>query len=107
VGLRRHDIVYADDCALYFYADRLPATRWSHFDPDLQNRADIQAQMISELEVAKPPYIVLDSEFNNNDEPNDSTKSSGVVLLDNYIQKNYRQSQTFGNLSIWQRTPPA
>jgi hypothetical protein len=107
VGLRRHDIVFADDCALYFYADRLPATRWSHFDPDLQNRADIQAQMISELEVAKPPYIVLDSEFNNNDEPNDSTKSSGVVLLDNYIQKNYRQSQTFGNLSIWQRIPPA
>jgi hypothetical protein len=108
VGLRKHDRIMGNDIALYFFADRLPATRWAHFDPDLQTRADIQQQIISELTLAKPPYIILDSEDEGSyNEPNDSSKSSGVFLLDNYIQENYRLIQTFDNLFIWQRIPSA
>ena len=103
VGLAKHDKVFANDNVLYFTAARLPATHWSHFDPDLQNRSDIQEQMIRDLELAKPPYIVLDSEFDQLHEPNDSALSSGVKLLDDYIGNNYRHVQTFGSLSIWQR----
>jgi hypothetical protein len=102
-GLSHHDRVVANDNLIYFATQRLPATHWSHFDPDLQNRYDIQTQMVSELEEKAPPYIVLDSEFELSREPNDSAKSSGVTLLDDYIHNKYQPSETFGTMSIWQR----
>jgi hypothetical protein len=104
-GLSHHDRVVANDNLIYFATQRLPATHWSHFDPDLQNRYDIQTQMVSELEEKAPPYIVLDSEFELSREPNDSAKSSGVTLLDDYIYNKYQPSETFGSMSIWQRRP--
>jgi len=105
VGLTHHDRVFANDNLIYFASHRLPATRWSHFDPDLQNRYDIQAQIVQELKVNSPPYVVLDSEFDRVHEPNDSSRSSGVTLLDEYLHKNYQYTQTFGQMSIWQRIP--
>ena len=50
-----------------------------------------------------PPYIVLDSEFDHYREPNESSRSSGVTLLDDYIHKAYQPTQSFGSMSIWQR----
>jgi hypothetical protein len=105
VGLDRHDKVYANDNIIYFASQRLPVTKWSEFDADLQNRADIQTEMIRELEGKMPPYIVRDSEFDTMNEPNDSSKSSGVTLLDYYIQSHYKPVETFGVMSVWQRLP--
>ena len=105
VGVTHHDKIFANDNLIYFASHRLPATRWSHFDPDLQSRYDIQAQIVQELEVNIPPYVVLDSEFDRTYEPNDSSRSSGVTLLDEYLHKNYQYTQTFGRMSIWQRIP--
>jgi hypothetical protein len=105
VGVTRHDKILANDNLIYFASQRLPATRWSHFDPDLQSRYDIQTQMIHELEVNTPPFIVLDSEFDLIHEPNDSSISTGVTLLDEYIRRNYQYRQSFGIMSIWQRMP--
>jgi hypothetical protein len=105
VGVTHHDRIFINDNLIYFASHRLPATRWSHFDPDLQNRYDIQVQIVQELEVNTPPYVVLDSEFDQVHEPNDSSRSSGVTLLDEYLHKNYQYTQTFGRMSIWQRIP--
>jgi len=102
VGVPRHDKIYANDNLIYFATQRLPATKWSHFDPDLQNSSGIQAQMVDELERNTPPYIVLDSEFERFHEPNDSSKSTGVTLLDDYIHSRYQPVATFGFLSVWQ-----
>jgi hypothetical protein len=102
VGLAKHDKIFANDNLIYFAAQRLPATRWSQFDPDLQNREDIQRQMVHELEVTTPPYVVLDSEFELLHEPNDSSISTGVTLLDEYLHGKYKHIETFGTLSIWQ-----
>jgi hypothetical protein len=106
VGVSHHDRIFANDNIIYFATQRIPATRWSHFDPDLQNRYDIQTQMVDELERNPPPYIVLDSEFESSREPNDSSKSSGVSLLDRYIHDKYQPSETFGTMSVWQRRSP-
>ncbi len=106
VGVSHHDRIFANDNIIYFATQRIPATRWSHFDPDLQNRYDIQMQMVDELERNAPPYIVLDSEFELSREPNDSSKSSGVTLLDRYIHDKYQPSETFGTMSVWQRRSP-
>lgn len=106
VGVSRHDKIFANDNLTYFATGRIPATRWHHFDPDLQSRADIQSEMIREIDSASVPYILLDSEFDSAHEPNDSDKSSGVTLLDDYIRKKYRQVEWFGTMSVWQRNPP-
>jgi hypothetical protein len=102
-GLKHHDRVYANDNLIYFATQRLPVTRWSHFDPDLQNHDDIQRQMIQEMQRNPPPIILLDSEFDLMREPNGSARSSGVKLLDTYIEDHYQPSETFGAMSIWQR----
>jgi hypothetical protein len=105
VGTTKHDRIFANDNLTYFATQRMPATRWSHFDPNLQNSHDIQTQMIHELEVNAPPYIVLDSEFDSMREPNDSAMSTGVTLLDEYLGRKYRRAETFGEMSVWQRVP--
>jgi hypothetical protein len=105
-GLRKHDRAFANDNLFYFATQRLPATRWSHFDPDLQSRYEIQTQMVRELQQNAPPYIALDSEFDSVREPNDSSKSSGVTLLDDYIQQEYQPSETFGTMTVWRRRIP-
>jgi hypothetical protein len=101
IGLSRHDRIFYNDLLTYFVAGRLPATRWSHFDPDLQTRADIQRQMIKEIDPQAVRFIVLEPEFDRTIEPsNDSSKSSGVKLLDDYIRSNYHPIQMFGDLSL-------
>jgi hypothetical protein len=103
VGQTKHDRIFANDNLIYFATQRLPASKWSHFDPGLQNSSEIQTQMVHELEVNAPPYIVLDSEFDLTHEPNDSSKSTGVTLLDEYIHNKYQHVETFGEMSIFQR----
>jgi hypothetical protein len=58
-----NDKIFIDDMALYFLAGRQPATKWSQFDPDLQNSEAIQAEMLGELERTQPPLVVLDTEW--------------------------------------------
>jgi hypothetical protein len=74
-------------------------------DPHLQNRTDIQQQMISELQAKRPPYIVLTSEYEVFHESNDSSISSGVVLLDDFIRQQYKPIEQFGGLTILERDP--
>jgi hypothetical protein len=100
VGLPRHDRINIDDNLSYFAAQRLPATKWTHFDPFLQNSLPVQSEMVSDLAKNKPPYIVLDSEFDQDLEPNGSSVSTGVHVLDDYIQLHYVPIERFGELSI-------
>ena len=102
VGVTKHDRIFANDNIIYFATQRLPATKWSHFDPGLQNSYEVQAEMVRELQMNSPPYVVLDSEFEAVHEPNDSSRSTGVTLLDEYIRKAYRPARNFGDLSVWQ-----
>jgi hypothetical protein len=103
VGVTRQDIIFANDNYTYFATQRLPATRWSQFDPLVQNRPEVQSEMIAELEATAPPYIAVDSEFDGAREPNDSSKSSGVTLLDDYIHNKYQRVESFDEMSVWKR----
>lgn len=100
VGLPHHDRIFAGDNLTYFATQRMPAVKWSQLDPFLENRADIQQEMIGEIEQNKPPYVMLDSEFEKVVEPNGSSTSTGVHLLDDYIDANYKPVVKFGELSI-------
>jgi hypothetical protein len=107
VGAGRHDRIFINNMMLYFATQRLPVTHWAEFDTLLQNSASIQKQMIQELNTNPPPYIILDAAFDESHEPNESSKSTGVTLLDDYIHTHYRKVEAFDLQSIWQRIPIA
>jgi hypothetical protein len=103
VGIPQHDRIFMNDNLTYFATQRLPATKWSHFDPFLQNSVGTQQEMVAELDRNKPPYVVLDSEFDALHEPNGSSVHSGVHLLDDYIAHNYQWIKSFGKMRVLQR----
>jgi len=101
VGLNRHDKTFANPIGVYVAAGRLPATHWHQFDPGLQNRADIQKEIIADLIRYKAKWIVRDSSFSETDEPNESSKSSGVLNLDRFIAEQYRPVAQADNVVVW------
>ena len=101
VGLTRHDRIVFNDVLFYFASGRLSATKWHHFDPGLQTSLTIQSEMVSELEHARPRLIVLNSEWEDLREPNQSAESSGVTILDEYIRTHYVRAATFGGYQIY------
>ena len=104
VGLPQHDRVFESDNITYFATWRLPATKWSHFDPYLQNSVETQQAMIADLERNQPPYVVLDSEFDSMIEANGSSVHSGVHLLDDYVARQYRPVERFGEMAVLARS---
>jgi hypothetical protein len=98
-----NDKTFANDNSLYFLAGRQPATKWSEFDPGLQNSELIQAKMVEELERHQPPLVILDTEWDDSNEPNGSARHSGVMLLDDYIHLRYQQVAEFKPYIILQR----
>jgi hypothetical protein len=101
IALDRHDRTLANPVALYFASGRLPRTHWHHFDPGLQSRADVQSAMIADIKRNKVRLIVRDASYDGIVEPNDSAKSSGVRLLDAYIDANYREVAAAGKIAVW------
>jgi hypothetical protein len=101
IGNHRHDKIFANDVALYFIADRKPATRWYHFDPGLQTDGRIQQEMVQDLQSSKTRWIVLCDKWADFNEPNASSVSSGVRTLDHHIELNYTLQETYGRYSLW------
>jgi hypothetical protein len=101
VALDRHDKILVNSIALYFAVGRLPGTHWHEFDPGLQTRADIQTAIISDLQRNQVRWVVRDASFDGANEPNGSARSSGINLLDHYLDKNYRRVASSGKVAIW------
>jgi hypothetical protein len=102
-GVTRHEKIFINDILIYFAAERIPATRWHHYDPGLQTRADIQNDMVTELDQLVPRYIVLESAWDHVAEPNASAISSGVTILDDYIRLHYETVKQYGTISVLAR----
>ncbi len=102
-ALDRHDKIFVNPVGLYFASGRLPPTRWHQFDPGLVSRADIQAAIINDIKEKDVRWIVRDAHFSKIEEPNGSARSSGVFLLDNYLDSNYRPVASGEKISIWLR----
>lgn len=105
VGLMQHDRIFINDVSAYFTTGHLPATKWHHFDPGLQNRAYTQAEIVKELRTRPPEYVWVESTFENIREPNASADSSGVFLLDQYLRFAYAPAAAFGPIVILKLKP--
>jgi hypothetical protein len=102
VGVGRHDKIFVNDILFYFASKRLSSTKWHHFDPGIQTTKEIQSEIISELRMHPPCYVVLETEWDNVREPNESALSSGVTDLDNFLKANYRPVAFFGMVGIYE-----
>jgi hypothetical protein len=107
VGLDRHDKIFINALSLYFAADRLPGTHWSEYEPGIQNTSKVQQAMIEDLKHYDVRYVVRDSSYDVVREPNESAKSTGVRLLDDYIESQYRPIAKSGSVQVWLRNDVA
>ena len=46
-------------------------------------------------------WVVRDGSFDEVNEPNGSAQSSGITLLDRYLDTNYRPVASSGKVAIW------
>ncbi|KMO40903.1 hypothetical protein VQ02_06945 [Methylobacterium variabile] len=101
VALDRHDMIFTNPVALYFAVERLPGTHWHQFDPGLQTRADTQAAIVADLQDNRVRWVIRDGSMENPNEPNGSSRSSGVTLLDEFLDASYRPVASSGRVAVW------
>jgi hypothetical protein len=100
IGTGRHDRLFANDVTLYFAAEAVPPTRWHDLHPGVQTTRETQAAMIAEFEASPLAYVVINTEWDDRQEPNDSARSSGVTLLDDWLRSRFRPILTAGSLTV-------
>jgi len=106
VGLGRHDKIHINDVVSYFAMDRMPATRWHHFDSGLQTSERIQQEIVAELESQHTRFAIIETTWDAVAEPNGSGVSSGVRVLDDYLRAKYRAVAQFGEVYVLERNAP-
>ena len=95
VGAQRHDKVYVNAIMIYFLSGRRNATYYYHLEPGITTTRAVQENIIEDLISNQVDTVVLwDRDFV--DEPNRSRESSGVTLLDEFIDREYKRSTKIG-----------
>ncbi len=103
VGNDRHDRLVINDVAFCFLAERGSATRYHELHPGIATTAPVQREIIADLERKDVRYVVRVSRLGNPNEPNESSRSSGVRILDEYLGAKFQPVEEFGNYSILRR----
>jgi hypothetical protein len=106
VGNTRHDLVVTSQIAVYFLTLRPSATRYHELHPGQVTTASVQQEIVHELEQKDIRLVVLYDE-GDCDEPNESSVSTGIKLLDEYIQDHFEHVSDFGKFAVLMRKAPA
>ena len=102
VAARRHDQIFVNDVSLYFLAGRPIPTRYHELHPGVATTAPVQQAIVDELIHDATPWLFV-VHYPDSNEANDSAKSSGITLLDEYIKAYYQPVQQYGIYQLWQR----
>jgi hypothetical protein len=103
VGNSRHDRIFINDVMFYFLCERHSATKYHELHPGLANTRKVQLEIIDELKRNNVKIIVLWNGAENVVEPNESSVSTGVNDLDDFIRLNYATIMYLGPYRILQR----
>ena len=101
VGLPTHDRIFINDALLYFLVNRPSATRYHELHPGVATTAEVQREIIADLIRPDVRLIIINHGIPNPNEPNESSLSSGITLLDDFIRDRYQENQRFGRYAIW------
>jgi hypothetical protein len=100
VASGRHDKIFVNNVAFYFFSGLRPATKWYQFDPGLQTTQTIQELIANDLARERPRFLVRVSTWDDAAEPNESSTSSGIHLLDRFIDSHYRRVADYGDYAV-------
>jgi hypothetical protein len=101
VAPRRSDLVTAGNPLLYVLADRPNPTRYDIQAPGVVTSAPVQRELVRDLRRARVRLVVRDtSAVTATSEPNAAGRSSGVRLLDEYLERDYRELERHGALVV-------
>ncbi len=100
----RFDKVSVGDPLLYVLAQRPNPTRYDVIQPGVATSAEVQREMVADLRRTRPAALVrwLDPR-GRADEPNASSRSSGVTLLDDELARTYGRPERFGDYVLYRR----
>jgi hypothetical protein len=103
VGNLRHDMLFVNDIGFYFLANRTCATGYHELCPGLADSLPVQKEIIQDISSHNVQWIVL-VDIQQSTEPNASSISTGITVLDEFIRENYRSATQFGIYHIWKKT---
>ena len=93
--------LFINDAMLYFVADRPPAVRNFELEPGLANTPGGQRDIVEALESKRVKTVILLDQ--SSDEPNRTSTSNGVHILDLFVRTHFRETRRFGAYSVWMR----
>ena len=100
VGAGRHDKLFVNDVELYFFSGLPAPTRWHDLHPGVQTTLAVQTEMVAALRARPPQFVVVNTRWDDYVEPNDSARSSGVTLLDDYLRAHYEPVFRSGSFTV-------
>jgi hypothetical protein len=100
VGNARHDISSVNDAMFYFLSGRLNATRYDELLANRVSRLDVQEEIIRDLQAKNVRHVILFSGLIHYSELNQSSVSSGVTVLDDFIRDSYEIEANLGHYSV-------
>jgi hypothetical protein len=98
----RHDRVVANAVGIYFLSGRQSGTYFAQFDPGITTTESTQRRIIADLKKNDVKTVFV-MHMSWPDEPNLSSKSSGVRLLDGFLSDNYVEVKREKAYSILKR----
>ncbi|TAL68831.1 MAG: hypothetical protein EPN82_09180 [Bacteroidetes bacterium] len=102
VGNYSHDRILLNDLMFYFLSGKDACTKYHELHPGIATTHKVQKEIINDLQKNNVNYLVL-CENNEFTEQNESSISSGVFVLDNFIHDNYALYKQFGTNQIWKK----
>jgi hypothetical protein len=100
----RFDQVTVGNPLLYVLADRPNPTRYDVMQPGVVTTESVQREIVADLRRARPVLLVRWRDPRTRPEPNGGGRSSGVRLLDGYLDATYRRVATHGAYEVLQRS---
>lgn len=101
-GVQDTSRLFLNDALLYFIVDRPSATRWVEMESGLSNTVAGQQEVVEALERRRVRVLVLWKMLSN--EPNATSRSNGVHLLDSFVRANYAEARQFGDYAVMLRS---
>lgn len=114
-GVARHDAIVINNPRFHYVVDRRPATRYHELHPGITDRADVQSEMLADLERQRVRCIVL-WRFAWPDAMLDEIVAKrvkaipecGAVLLDEYFAREFEPVLERGEyVVLWRRGEPS
>lgn len=112
VGNHRHDVIIIGDTMVQFLLDRPPATRYHELHPAISDTAEVQREMIADLEEKRVRFLILKRIFADSTlekgkaDFRKNLPEIGAQNLDEFIQANYAQVKQIGPYTAWRLKEP-